>query len=92
MINFIWDKNKAKLNLGKHNLSFEDAATVFADPLAFIFDDDEHSRKEQRNLIIGHTKKNKVIIVSFTERDQHIRIISARKTTKKEKQDYEENN
>jgi len=63
----------------------------FADPLAFVFDDDEHLRTEERALIIGHTKKNKVIIVSFTERDQHIRIISARKATKKEKQDYEEN-
>ena len=91
MINFIWDKNKAKLNFVKHNLSFEEAATVFADPLAFVFDDDEHSRTEERALIIGHTKKNKVIIVSFTERDQHIRIISARKATKKEKQDDEEN-
>jgi len=91
MINFIWDKNKAKLNFVKHNLSFEEAATVFTDPLAFVFDDDEHSRTEERALIIGHTKKNKVIIVSFTERDQHIRIISARKATKKEKQDYEEN-
>ena len=91
MINFIWDKNKAKLNFVKHNLSFEEAATVFADPLAFVFDDDEHSRTEERALIIGHTKKNKVIIVSFTERDQHIRIISARKATKKERQDYEEN-
>jgi len=91
MINFIWDKNKAKLNFVKHNLSFEEAATVFADPIAFVFDDDEHSRTEERALIIGHTKKNKVIIVSFTERDQHIRIISARKATKKEKQDYEEN-
>jgi len=91
MINFIWDKNKAKLNLVKHNLSFEEAATVFTDPLAFVFDDVEHTRKEQRALIIGHTSKNKVIIVSFTERNQHIRIISARKATKKEKQDYEEN-
>jgi len=91
MIDFIWDKNKAKLNLVKHNLSFEEAATVFADPLAFVFDDVEHTRAEQRALIIGHTSKNKVIIVPFTERDQHIRIISARKATKKEKQDYEEN-
>ena len=91
MINFIWDKNKAKLNFVKHNLSFEEAATVFADPLAFVFDDVEHTRTEQRALIIGHTSKSKVIIVSFTERDQHIRIISARKATKKEKQDYEEN-
>lgn len=91
MINFIWDKNKAKLNIEKHKLSFEEAVTVFADPLAFIFDDEEHSRIEQRALIIGHTNKNKIIIVSFTERNQHIRIISARRVTKKEKQDYEEN-
>ncbi|MDP3147858.1 MAG: BrnT family toxin [Ignavibacteria bacterium] len=91
MINFIWDKNKAKLNHEKHKLSFEEAVTVFADPLAFIFDDDEHSRIEKRLLIIGHTNKNKIIIVSFTERNQHIRIISARKVTTKEKQDYEEN-
>lgn len=90
MINFIWDKNKAKRNFEKHKLSFEEAATVFADPLAFIFDDDEHSRTEKRVLIIGHTNKNKIIIVSFTERNQHIRIISARKATRKEKQDYEE--
>lgn len=91
MINFIWDKNKAKLNLEKHKLSFEEAVTVFADQLAFIFDDEEHSRTEKRALIIGHTNKNKIIIVSFTERNQHIRIISARRATKKEKQDYEEN-
>lgn len=91
MINFIWDKNKAKLNLEKHNLSFDEAATVFADPLAFVFDDEEHSKAEHRELIIEHTNKNKIILVSFTERDQHIRIISARKATKKEKQDYEEN-
>jgi len=91
MINFIWDKNKAKLNLVKHNVSFEEAATVFADPLAFVFDDQAHSIEEHRELIIGHTNKNKIVIVSFTERNRHIRIVSARKATKKEIQDYEEN-
>jgi uncharacterized DUF497 family protein len=91
MIRFIWDKNKARKNLVKHNIDFNEATTVFYDPLAFIFDDEPHSENEKRELIIGTSNKNKLLIVSFTEKNNNIRIISARKATRNEKKDYEEN-
>ena len=70
---------------------FEEAATVFADPLAAIFDDEAHSVAEQREIIIGHSAETRLLLVSFTERAGAIRIISARRATKRERQDYEKN-
>jgi uncharacterized protein len=90
-IEFEWNANKAAANLKKHGVAFEEAATVFADGLACIFDDDEHSQDEPREIIIGHSEKNRLVLVSFTERSDRIRIISARRATKKERRDYEEN-
>ena len=87
---FEWNRQKAKLNLQKHNINFEEAKTVFQDPLAYIFDDEWHSVGEQREIIIGHDLRNRLLLVCFTERNKKIRIISARITTKKERQDYEE--
>ena len=72
-------------------VSFEEAATVFADSLAVIFDDVVHSDEEQREIIIGHSAENQLLLVCFTERTGAIRIISARRATKRERQDYEEN-
>lgn len=90
---FEWDKNKAEANVGKHRVDFEEAATVFNDPLARIFDDEEHSSGDEvREIIIGRAITNRLLLVCFTERTQDvIRIFSARLVTKKEHKDYEEN-
>ena len=90
-LEFEWDKDKASSNQKKHRVTFEKAATVFADPLAAIFDDEVHSDEEQREIIIGHSAENRLLLVCFTEREAAIRIISARRATKKERGDYEEN-
>ncbi len=75
----------------KHRVSFEEAVTVFANPLAAIFPDPDHSQDEVREIIIGHSDRNRVLIVSFTERSAAVRIISARVATSRERKDYEEN-
>lgn len=90
-LEFEWDEKKAAANLKKHRISFEEAATVFADPLAVIFDDEVHSEEEQREILVGHSTKNRLVLVCFTERAGAIRIVSARQATKKESRDYEEN-
>ena len=90
-LEFEWDEDKASSNLKKHRVTFEEAATVFADPLAAIFDDEVHSEEEQREIIIGHSGENQLLLVCFTERAGAIRIISARRATKRERKDYEEN-
>lgn len=88
---FVWDKVKATNNQRKHGVSFEEARIVFNDPLARIFDDEDHSLLEHREIIIGHSATQRLLIVSFTERQNAIRIISARLTTNRERKDYEEN-
>jgi uncharacterized protein len=87
-----WDSRKASGNLRKHGISFDEASTVFDDPLAAIFPDEDHSVGEIRELIIGHSVRNRLLVVSFTEREPEIiRIISARLVTRKEIEAYEEN-
>ena len=88
---FEWDKNKASSNIRKHGVSFDEARTVFNDPLARIFDDEEHSSIERREIIIGHSIVNRLLVVCFTERKEAIRIFSARLATLRERKDYEEN-
>ena len=88
---FEWDAFKAAENLKKHGVGFDEALTVFADPLARIFDDPDHSGIEQRELIIGHSVNQRLLIVSFTERLSKTRIIGAREATQSERRDYEEN-
>lgn len=88
---FEWDESKATANLKKHGVSFEEAKTVFNNPLAVIFDDEAHSVGESREIIIGHSQKNRLLLVAFTERSNVIRIISARLATPKEREDYEQN-
>lgn len=89
---FEWDVEKAKSNWVKHSVSFDEATTVFDDSLARIFDDKPHSTNEKREIIIGHSINNKLIVVCFTERpNERIRIISARLHTPKERRAYEEN-
>lgn len=92
-LRFEWDKNKAETNRSKHGISFEEATTVFRDPSAQIFEDEEHSIvNEQREIIVGHSILKRLLMVVFVERWQDIiRIISARKATKRERDDYESN-
>jgi hypothetical protein len=85
-----WDPAKAAANLLQHGVSFEEAATVFLDPLAKIHDDPDHSATERRDIIIGHSVQGQLLVVSFTDRGSKIRLISARPTTRHERHDYEE--
>ena len=87
---FAWDRAKAIRNLDKHGVSFEEALTVFADPLARIFNDDRHSEQEERELIIGYSVRRRLLVVSFVERGSFLRIISARLATPKERRKHEE--
>ena len=87
---FTWDEEKAAANHKKHDVSFEEAQTVFGDPLAVIFDDEAHSDSGPREIIIGHSVRNRLLLVCFVERDDGIRVISARKATARERSDYEE--
>lgn len=88
---FEWDAQKAQDNVKKHGVGFDEALTVFADPLANIFDDPDHSSDERRELIIGHSAAQRLLIVSFTERGRRTRIIGAREATPRERKAYEEN-
>jgi len=88
---FEWDKNKAASNQSKHQVSFEEAVSVFRDPLACIFDDLWHSQGEAREILIGHSANNRLLLVRFVERQGAIRIISARQATKKERKDSMKN-
>ncbi len=87
---FEWDKNKAASNLSKHGVSFEEAKTVFEDPLYVDFFDPDHSEDEERYLIVGESNRGRLLIVSYTERGDSIRFISAREVTRTEREAYEE--
>jgi len=87
---FEWDPAKAAANLLQHGVSFEEAATVFLDPLAKIHDDPDHSATERRDIIVGHSVQGRLLVVSFTDRGSKIRLISARPATRHERHDYEE--
>ncbi len=93
-LTFEWDDVKAKKNLKKHSVDFEEAQSVFADISACIFDDEWHSSPhEQRELIIGYSQNNRILIVCFTERDEKVvRIINARSATKNEIKKYKSKN
>ena len=88
---FEWDESKAAANLKKHGVSFDEAETVFDNVLAVIFDDEAHSEGERREIIIGHSRNNRLLLISFTECSNVIRIISARLATRREREDYEQN-
>lgn len=87
---FEWDPAKAAANLLQHGVSFEEAATVFQDPLAKIHDDPDHSATERRDIIVGHSVQGRLLVVSFADRGSKIRLISARHVTRHERHDYEE--
>jgi len=90
--NFEWDEEKAKANLKKHKVSFDEAATVFSDPFSITILDPDHSVGEERYIDIGTSDKGRVLIVVYTERGMNIRIISCRKATLTERRRYEEGN
>ncbi len=87
---FEWNPDKAESNYEKHNVSFEEAATVFNDSLSVTFPDPDHSVGESRYVIIGMSRFGQILIVSHTDRDETVRIISARKATRQEQRFYEE--
>lgn len=92
MLRFEWDEQKNKLNRGKHRVWFEEAQTVFADPRARVFYDEAHSDHEERFVILGLSSAARLLIVvhSYREAAAIVRIISARKATRKEAKSYEE--
>jgi len=89
MLKFEWDPQKAKSNIEKHGVSFEEASTAFRDTLSLTIDDPLHSIEEERLVLIGMSHKNRLLVVVHTERGEDIRIISARKATKIERNNYE---
>ncbi|MBK9169337.1 MAG: BrnT family toxin [Bryobacterales bacterium] len=90
-LEFEWDPTKAEANLKKHGVGFGEALTVFADSLARIFSDPDHSEQEQREIIVGFSTKSRLLVVGFTDRGGTIRIISARRATAMERRRHEEN-
>jgi len=89
-VNFEWDPGKARRNHRSHRISFHEAATVFGDPLAITYPDPDHSGAEPRFITIGMSSGGQVLIVAHADRNDNIRIISARKTTPRERKHYEE--
>ncbi|MGR8932872.1 MAG: BrnT family toxin [Gammaproteobacteria bacterium] len=86
-----WDKNKAATNLSKHGVSFEEAKTVFDDPLYVDFYDPDHSYGEHRFILLGQSAQRRLLFVSYMERNNTIRLISAREATPSERKAYEQN-
>jgi uncharacterized DUF497 family protein len=89
-VNFEWDPEKATRNRRKHGVSFHEAATVFADPLAVTYHDPDHSISEERFITVGMSRTDRALLVAHSDRGENIRIISARKTTVQERKHYEE--
>lgn len=86
----IGNPKKERSNLRKHKISFDEASTVFKDTLATVYEDPDHSLGERRFLMIGLSSEGRLLHIAFADRNERIRIINARKVTKKEKQLYEE--
>jgi len=89
-LRFEWDPRKAAANLAKHGVSFQEAQTVFADPLGRVRPDPRHSAGELREVLIGTSGGGRLLAIMFTEREDAVRLISARHATRRERIDYEE--
>ena len=87
---FEWDPSKAASNMKKHGVSFDEATTVFGDPLSLLMDDPKHSEDEQRFLVMGLSSNNRLLVVSFAERPPNTRIISSRLASRQERKQYEQ--
>ena len=90
MLLFEWDPNKARRNLEIHKVSFDEASAAFKDTLSLTIHDPSHSDEEDRFVLIGNSYKNRLLVIVHLEMENKIRIISARKATKKERKQYEE--
>ena len=90
MLTFEWDANKAGANLAKHAVSFQEATTVFGDPVSVTIPDPAHSRNENRFIILGRSHSGRFLVVVQTERGDNVRIISARPASRRERKQYEE--
>ena len=90
-MNFEWDSHKAAQNRRKHAVSFHEAATIFGDPMAVTYHDPDHSIAEERFITIGMSSIGRILVVAHTDRGENVRIISARKATRREKTHHEEN-
>ncbi len=86
---FEWDREKAKRNLQKHRVSFDEAVTVFYDPLSATFDDPDHSVGERRLIAVGYSARGRLLAVSHTERGRAVHIFSARPATRHERKRHE---
>jgi uncharacterized DUF497 family protein len=87
-----WDEDKARTNLRKHQVGFQEGATVFNDPLIATRLDPDHSYDELRHIAIGRSVRGRILVVVFTERGDKLRLISCRKATPREQKVYEEDN
>ncbi len=90
MVKFEWDEKKDIANQRKHGISFDEAVTVFGDPLAIIFSDPDHSQGEIRFLTFGVSRLGRLLVVCHTERGERVRLINAREATRQERKVYEE--
>jgi len=90
MIEFEWNPAKAKANLRKHHIGFNEAATVFHDPLGITIFDPDHSEEEDRYITIGISEAGRFLMIAHTDRGNRIRIISARELSRKEREDHED--
>ena len=90
LMEFEWERNKATVNLSRHSISFDEAKTIFQDPFYIVFHDPDHSFEEDRCVAIGQSAQERLLFVSYTERGNAIRLISARKATHSERILYEE--
>lgn len=90
VLRFEWDKRKAESNLKEHGVAFREAATVFADPLSITISDPDHSASEMRFVDIGQSHHGRLLVVSYTERGDRIRVVNARLPTRAERRHYEE--
>lgn len=86
---FEWDRDKAEANLKKHGVSFDEAVTVFYDPLSATFGDPDHSNSERRQITVGHSSFGRLVVVCHTERRGAVRIINARRATPRERKRHE---
>jgi uncharacterized protein len=91
-IKFDWDRSKARLNLRKHRIDFDEASTVFADTLSITIPDPDHSEDEERWVTLGLSNRHRLLVVVHTEEDETIRLISARRADRFERRKYEEGN
>ena len=89
-LNFEWYEDKARTNLAKHRVSFEEASTVFGDPMSITIPDPAHSQAEDRWIILGHSLRVRLLVFVHTERSDNLRIISARPASRRERKQYEE--